>query len=192
MNKILSGVLGLVAVLGVTAGSAYALFSDSVEINGIDLETGTANLEIKFTGGPSFLSAVTVPTSPLATLSPGEQSAATLFDLNNASSDGLDMNITGFISGHEVGPDWDDLKSLLELSVYLPGENPELLVNSTGFVPLSSWESFSQTLPGGTLLDTDLPRSYEMRFRLSSSATSTVQGRLLEDLVVTFVGTQTP
>lgn len=78
MNKIISGLLGIMMVTAVVGGTAYALFSTTATVNGINITTGSAGLTVN---DETTLNAAL----NLNNLYPGYQNSTTI-DVKNTST----------------------------------------------------------------------------------------------------------
>lgn len=192
MNKILSGILGLVLTLGLVGGSAYALLSDTASVTGIALSTGSASLLVK----PEQEGAVYGETAPLNnavfanTLIPGRSEWGRFMVMNDSSDsdvDPIDMDLTGQIVSYSGN--WGLLSPVVECAVYLEATGTPETGDTTGWGTLSTWETSPVPLPGGALVSGE-ERTYTIRCRLPETAGNEVAGLSLSDVQFDIVGTQ--
>lgn len=182
MNKIIAGIMGIVAVLSVVSVSAYALFSAQATVSGITLNTGTAGLKVGPGTGTPTQSSVNLSVSD--TLVPGETPVAQPFTLLNDSNE-VDFNLTARLTS--AGGDWGVLSNLIEAGVYAENQAAEDATWKT----LADWNAADVTLPAGPL-NNGTERTYYVMYRLSSAATESVAGKSLTNITFVFTGTQTP
>ncbi len=203
MNKIYSGIISLVAITAVVAGSAYALFASQVEINGITLGTETSGLLVSLGNENSFGPARTMdPNFQLAPLSPGETSTPGVFFLRNDGD--VNLNLTTRITA--AGGHWSELSPVLEgvtcTGVAVQGTAPNYTgcntadtANSTGWANLAYWNANEVPLPGGPLLPqvgstNTNDRMYVSFYRLPASADNSVANKEITNLTIQITGTQ--
>lgn len=177
MKKILSGLIGVFAIVGLVSASAYALFTAQATVSGLDLNTGTAGLEVS---APGFPQAPSINFGLEDTLVPGETNTIG-FTLHNTSDD-VDFNLTTKLTS--AGGDWGDLNSLVNLTISYGGEN----VSGS----LANWNAGEIPLPDGVdgPLESGETRTYEVTYGLDASATSVVAGKSLTNITFVFTGTQ--
>lgn len=192
MNKILSGLLGLVLVAGLVGGSAYALLSDTASVTGVALGVGSAGLNVRAEGDTVWHETTDLTGLVFANkLIPGRTEWGR-FELQNASDDSdtdpIDMNLTGQLVAHSG--DWDDLSGVIMCSVYdeLAGGTPTGGA-STGWKTLAQWASAPVSLPSGALVSGG-ERTYTIRCMLPTSADDSVAGMSVTGIGFDIVGTQ--
>ena len=189
MNKITTGLIGLVATVGIVAGTAYAIFTSQVTISGFQLKTGTAALQIKpDLAGYDFGPSMPIPWDTFKVLLPGTIERGVFWLKNNSDAgttrpEDFDLALTGQLIS--VEGDWGDLKDLIFAEVFVE-ESPS---ETTGWHKLSEWNSSSISLPGG-VLGAGLNRKYNVRFYLDSAADNTVAGKKISNVTIEFTGTQ--
>lgn len=198
MNKIYTGVLAIVAAVALTAGSAYALFTPSVEINGITLGTTTANLLVKIGNQPNsaFTNSLTIPTeNQLDKLSPGEVSDPGVFVFRNDGD--VDLNLSSQLTS--AGGDWSALADKIqtvtcrvEFSAWSEGMHcPDGGPTSTGWITLSQWNTSPLALSGNAAkIEAGQDALFVTNFRLPVEADNSVAGKTITNMVVTVTGTQ--
>lgn len=197
MNKIYTGIIALVAMTTVVAGSAYALFASQVEINGITLGTETSGLLVSLGNENSFGATRTMdPNFQLAPLSPGETSTPGAYTLKNTGQ--VSLNLTAKITA--AGGDWGALSPVLEGvtctasalvydSLTPIGCDTSNTAQSTGWANLAYWNTNDVPLPGGPLANGQ-DRQYFSFYRLPSSANSSVAGKTITNMAIKITGTQ--
>jgi hypothetical protein len=189
MNKITTGLIGLVVTIGIVAGTAYAMFTSQVTISGFELKTGTAALEIKpDLNGAAFGPSINLPAQTFKVLLPGKSEWGRFWLKNNSTvgeprPEILNLLLTGRLTG--AGGDWGVLKDLITAEVF-EALNPS---STTGAQTLNTWNSGVVSLPGGSLAPAE-EREYIVRFALPSSADNTVAGKTITNITIEFTGTQ--
>lgn len=192
MRKILSGFLGIVAVLSVVSASAYAVFTANATVSGIQLQTSTSVLSVSIGDDGNFQSTRSLGNTGFNTLIPGKDDWGQ-FALKNesstSSSDPLNFGVTAQLT-HADG-DWDALKDQIEAVVYLDDGTSTAATSgkSTGWVPLSTWNAGPVALPGGPIAPGATVK-YIVRYRLNASADNSVAGKSLTNVTFVFTGTQ--
>jgi hypothetical protein len=194
MIKIYSGILGIFAVVAIVAVSAYALFSDSVSMNGIVLGTATPGLEFSLDNS-SFVKTMTIPSNAFAPLLPGEMDWGEFWLRNrsNGTSDKLDLNLKATLVGTPSG-NWNLLKDAIQLRVCLftsiPGYNCDE-ANATAWHTLATWNTNEITLPGNPLLqDAAAATHYTLVFRIPASYGNEIAGKEITGVNFVVTGTQ--
>lgn len=191
MNKILSGILGVLVVAGVVGGAAFAVLSDTASLTNLALSTGSAALEIKLTGDPTEAydeeRNVAIEGFFADALIPGSYDEVA-FDLRNSSDEEVDFLLTGqLVPG--TG-DWDTLKGVVTCVVYSAGEDPEGAASvSSGWWTLEEWSTLGRDLPGDPLAPTS-ETSLVLRCMLPETADNTTAGLDLAGLEFVVTGTQ--
>ena len=197
MKKILFGFLGIFLVIGMVAGTAYALFSSKVAMTGMVLGTATPSLEIgtdKFTEGVTWYTTLPVNGNSLFKLMlPGETDWGEFWLKNSSSADGdpLDFNLQGRIT--TAGGDWGFLKDAVQMRICLYNDTPanHCNTNSTsGWMMLSQWNATARDLPGPLLQET--PVHYSINLYVDSSFNNAIANKAITGLNFEIVGTQIP
>lgn len=194
MNKILSGLLGLVLVAGLVGGSAYALLSDTASVTGVALSMGTAGLKIRAEGAPTdpWLDNLPLNNTVFANrLIPGRSEWGrfeVMNDSTDSDTDPIDMNLTAQLVSYNGN--WGVLSDVVECAVYdeanagTPTDGA-----TTGWKKLSEWNSAPVALPSAPLVSGDSVM-YTIRCRLPETAENEVAGKGLTDMQFDIVGTQ--
>jgi len=181
MNKIFAGILGLMLVVGVTSGTAYALFSSKATVTGVTFATGNADLRVW--NGSSWQPNWGPPSFNFSGLYPGYVGTQPL-SLRNNSTSPISLTIFGKLIDGSTG-DWDGLKNDIWVNIRLPG------VAETGYKTLAAWNSSGFTLPGGVLAQTT-QRNYQFDVQVNPAATNTIASMTLGGITFEFTGTQAP
>ena len=183
MNKIFAGILGLMLVVGVTSGTAYALFSSKATASGLTFATGNADLRIW--DGDSWESDWN-PSFNFSGLYPGFTNFQ-LFYLKNESTSPINLAVAGKIKpGVTENPtgSWDTLKGVISVAMNLSDDSA-----GTGWHTLNDWFTTGYDLPGGAIAQT-AQRNYKFYVQVDPSATDTIASKSISDLVFEFTGTQ--
>lgn len=192
MNKIYTGVVTLVAVMAVVAGSAYALLTDTATISGVSFSTGTADLRIG-NGSPGGTDNLDLSALPSFKVSPGASgdivTAADPLNLYNYSTDDFNLSVHAQItSWSSSAGNW----SALANGVYVR-------VHSVADSSMSSWVTLQQAydtgidLPGPSIPFGAYPNNkqgYTIEYSVDSALGNEVAGANLENIVITLTGTQ--
>ena len=198
MKKIITGFLGIFLVLGIVAGTGYALFSDTVSMTGMVLGTATPTLEIR-TDEPNLNTWTTTlnfgGAEPFAPLLPGEYDWGEFYLRNQSdgTTDPLDFKITGKISSVVQNTHWDLLKEAVQARICVYDKTEMDFLNCgadrTAWHTLKDWKNNSYTLPGGSLKQ-GTKRHYAINFFIDSSYTNTIAGKTITSLTIEFLGEQ--
>lgn len=176
MTKIMSGVLGLAAVITLVSGSAYALFTSQATVNGINLQTGSADLLVAIDG--TFSSSENA-NGATAQLYPGQE-ASIPFRLQNAGTLPLDV----VVRLTSATGDWGALKDTVQVKV----EDDE--GNETSWLTLAQWNEANRQLPGDDLAPEDDNKEYIVHYRMLSSVGNEAMNKALTNITFVFTGTQ--
>jgi hypothetical protein len=179
MNKIFAGIVGLMLVVGVTSGTAYALFSSKATASGVTFATGNADLRIWDGSGwasdwnPSF---------DFSKLYPG-YSDSKPFSLYNNSTSPIALNIAAKLLGGASG-DWDALKDVISVAVNLSDDSA-----GTGWHTLNEWYTTGYSLPGNPV-NQSTQADYKFYVTIDSTATDVIASKSLTGATFEFTGTQ--
>ncbi|MCL5784255.1 MAG: hypothetical protein M1142_02790 [Patescibacteria group bacterium] len=149
MGKIISGLLGLVMVVAVVSGTAYAVFSDQVQVSGVTLSTGNADLQIwDGDGWQESLSSALFTGNTY----PGWQQGQ-YFALQNNSASNIGLDVTARLTSAPSG-NWGLLSPIVQVAVVqydsqaaalaaVAANNPGLggVDASTGWQTLAAWNA---------------------------------------------------
>lgn len=191
MNKITSGILGLVVSVSLVSAVAYAAFSDTVTVSGIEITTGGVNLQIQgnFNGAyGSIEENINLGNTGLNTLSPGESDWAH-FRLYNVNTDDIDLELSAQLIS--AGSEWNSLKDWVQVDIYEldPSDDTTREVDPIASGTLAEWNTGSIAWTGDDLVaGTD--RDYHAVFTLDVDAPNSAAGKTLSDIVFDIVGTQ--
>ncbi len=184
MNKIVTGILGLLLVVGVTSGTAYALFSSTATASGVTFATGNADLKIW--DGNAWAKDWS-PSFTFNNLYPGYNNYQPLH-LKNESTSPIGLTIKGILMpGATENPAgaWNTLKDVVKVNIWLSG------VGETGYKTLNEWNTTGFDLPGGAIPQNQ-QKDYRFYVLIDSSADNTIAGQSLSNIVFQFTGTQAP
>ena len=200
MKKIIGGILGIFLVIGIVAGTGYALFSSQVTMTDMVLGTATPQLQIAFYDKSNdtpylgyYSNTQSFTGQSFQPLLPGEEDWGAFF-LKNNSTDGqydpLDFSLKGSITA-AVG-DWELLKDVIKMKVCVVDKT---LVNycdttkQTSWYTLAQWNTEQKTLPGGNLLS-GTERPYVVVFKIDSSYGNSIAGLTIRGMTMEVTGTQ--
>ena len=168
MKKILVGFFGIFLVLGIVAGTGYALFSDSVTMDRMVLGTATPGLMIKTEeeGLETWRTSLDFRnTSPFQLLLPGKIDFGEFWLWNNSSTGdmekGLDMELQGQLL--TAYTNWEDLKGITKMRFCIYTDVDGFTCDETKATPwytLNQWNIAPRDLP------VDLAQGQEQRFGL--------------------------
>ncbi|MCL5409558.1 MAG: hypothetical protein M1607_01710 [Patescibacteria group bacterium] len=130
MRKIFSGFLGLALVVAVVAGTAYAVFADTVTVSGVNISTATADLKINGTEDSLTLSGILDENIFPGYGVSGDKN--TTFTLTNSSTGNFGLDISAKLTS--APGDWNALKDVVYVRVV-----DESLPYDTGWHLLSDW-----------------------------------------------------
>jgi len=187
MKKIIGSLIAIVLTVGLVAGGAYALFSDTVEVQGITITSGSAVLKVKKMGTGWEDSVSFNNAQWMEPLFPGHQNTNPItFWLKNQSTANIDLKVTGKIVSGATGDAWDALKNVVFIRVtnfYAPGSP------ATDWISLKDWKNLGGKLPQllSPVGDDD---EFRMEVMMHEDAGNEAAGQLLQDLVFEFTGTQ--
>ncbi len=190
MNKILSGILGVLIVAGVVGGAAFAVLTDAASLTNLALSTGTADLLIKLGTDSSYTNDRDVTTEGVfaGAFIPGSFQEVE-FNLKNDTTSDVDLLLTGRLL--TATGDWEALKAALSCVVYVSGGDPESVVPtvSSGWFTLEQWNFAPRDLPGDPLSPAE-EQALVLRCRLPESADNSTSGKSITGVEFEFTGTQ--
>lgn len=185
MKRIILSVLAIMLTVGVVSGTAYALFSDTVQVNGMILSTGNADLQISTVGRDTDLQDSATFNILNEKMYPGFTKESPDFWLRNSSQSQIDLRVTGQLISATEDPtgSWNALKDVVKV---------RFTKTSTGGSiehTLAEWNAMPRTFdwilsPVG---DSD---TYRVRVTMDSGATNDAAMKMLKDIRFDFVGTQ--
>ncbi|PKN02832.1 hypothetical protein CVU76_02290 [Candidatus Dojkabacteria bacterium HGW-Dojkabacteria-1] len=197
MKKILFGFLGIFLVIGIVAGTGYALFSSKVSMTGVVLGTATPSLEIgtdKFTPEVTWYTTLPVDGQPLFKLFlPGEMDWGEFWLRNSSTANGvpLDFNLEGRITS--AGGDWGLLKDAIKMRICLYNDTPGNHCDTdktTGWMTLADWNTAARSLPGPLLQGA--PVHYAINLYIDPSFGNAIANKAITGLNFEITGTQVP
>ena len=204
MKKILVGFFGIFLVLGIVAGTGYALYSSTVSVKGATIGTAQTGLKIDAFGnfdgiaGKEWLSSLPGYDPYLIelggesiigrTLYPGQKSWGHI-KLINTSTENMSLTVTGKINSVVMDDDWNDLKNdllmrLCTVDGIAPGDTP------TACTPeyyLYQWYGTAREFPGNPLVDS---QQYWVEVRMPVGAAASTAGKTITGLEFLITGTQ--
>jgi hypothetical protein len=185
MRKILSGLLGVVMTASVVGGVAYAAFTTTGTVNGINITAGTAALKVGATASPSNTSTFNAALT-LSAVYPGYGVANdqhTTFVVSNTGSVSLAITaqLTAAAGWTTTGA---NLKNYVEVAVNTADDS-----SGTGYHTLADWNAGLIAFPG-TAINPGDDRTYKVYVRVPASAPDLIQGEHLENITFTLTGTQ--
>lgn len=196
MSKILSGFIGLFLVVGLVGGTAYALFSSSVNMQGMVLGTATAGLTIR-TDEPGLNTHTSTLNfqnqSPFKLLVPGELDWGEFWLKNDSTSNGPELTLA--LKGRltTAAGDWGVLKDAVRMRICYysttPGDHCDEN-NKTNWMTLAEWNTTARDLPGPLVQGPE--KRYAIQVLLPSNFDNTVAGKQISNLNFEIVGTQLP
>ena len=176
MKRLGISVLTIVFVIAIATGTAYALFSDTVQIQGVSISTGNADLKINNSDGPVD-SGVT-----LSGLMPGDTKLGILsFKLSNQSTANIGLSLRAKLTSAGAELENFENKVLVRIS------NNEA-TESSDWKTLSEWNSGEITL-NSTLLHSS-SKDFVMDLKVDSTAGNSISGKSLDNMIFIITGEQ--
>lgn len=186
MNKIILSVFAIALTIGVVSGTAYALFSDTVQVVGITMSSGNADLEI-YDGGTSNPIANWVSllntSGKLQNLYPGWKDY-TEMDFENKSASAIGLNLKMQLTN--ANGDWNTLKDKIWIAISDTGDSQNF--PTSGWKTLEQWNA-SPVSFGSTLAHTD-KKTYKLFLKILDSVGNEIAGKSLSNVTIVFTGTQ--
>lgn len=186
MTKVLSGVMGIVMTGAVVTASAYALFTASATVNGINFSTGSVALEVSG-DGTNFASNLPAGIN-IVGATPGfgvDLSENAQFFLRNSSTEGS-LDVEAQLT---AATGWGDnnLKDYVEVAVVqdLTPEDSGDDVAPTTWYTLAQWNAEAKSLV--TDLDSAEVAAFDAYVRMVDAPNSE-QNKSLTDITFTFTG----
>ena len=199
MKKILYGFIGLFLVIGIVAGTAYALFTSQATVTGMVLGTSTPGLKVSFMNKTNA-----TPTGyyssidflgwghTFAPLLPGEEDWGAFFLKNDSTgtTDPLHFKLKGSITAAQG--DWNILKDVIQMKICVFDQTQDNSCNTghqTNYMTLSEWNTTGGDLPGTDLLQ-GTERAYVVVFYIHPSHGNSISGKTITDMTMQVIGTQ--
>lgn len=184
MRKILSGLLGVVMTASVVGGVAYAAFTTTGTVNGINITAGSASLNVG--GAVDPISSTFNAGLTLSAVYPGYGVAndkVTTFVVKNTGTVNLAISaqLTAADGWTTTGA---NLKNYVEVAVNASDDS-----SGTGYHTLADWNAGTIAFPG-TAVTPNENRTYKVYVRVPASAPDSIQGEHLENIGFTLTGTQ--
>lgn len=183
MKKILFGFLGIALIATVVSASAYALFSATATVSGINLTAGNAAIEIGDVNGGSLTTNWNFNGSLLSDkLYPGYTNHAD-FTLKNSSS--ANISLKPNIRLTSAGGDWGTLSGVISLKVQDLDHG-----GVTGYYTLAQWNQANGiNLNTGAITQGEV-RHFRVFINVPSSATNSIADKALTNVTFVVTGTQ--
>lgn len=193
MKKILSGFLGLFAVIGLVAGAGYALFTTSANLNGMVLGTATPGLEVSLDpSADAYAASKDLSNISFAPLLPGQEDWGEFWLRNssNGTSDPLSLNLQAKIKAADG--DWGVLSNAIQARICLYDGSITHCdeTNNTGWMTLATWNAAPRNLPGNPLEQNIVGTHYVIVFRIPSSYDNAIAHKTITGMNIEITGTQ--
>ena len=197
MKKIILSVLAIALTVGVVSGTAYALFFDTVQVSGITLATGNADLQVAKASGLLGLTQGTYGDSmdfggtfEDDKMFPGWGTTlpkCALFWLKNNSDSPISLNLTAQLPDGGVTEDvlgsWNALKDVVEIGLDDTLIGPPIVWNT-----LAQWNSSASSFDGNLIKG--VPKMMNICVRVPTSAGNEIAGKKLSNVTFNITGTQ--
>lgn len=191
MKKIILSVLSIFLTIGLVGGTAYALFTDNAEIQGVTITSGNADLQFELGGYNgielSYWETLNLSSfsSSIPRLYPGFQTQGELWLRNNSASI-FPLSVFGKLTS--AGGDWVALSDKIEIAI---NAHSGFGSGSTDWHTLAEWNSTGFALP------TNVPHKtinshwgYDVYLKVKADAGNEISGKTLSNIVFTLTGTQ--
>jgi hypothetical protein len=185
MRKILSGMLGIVMTASVVGGVAYAAFTTTGTVSGINITAGNAAIEI----GPDLAGATSnsfITGLTITGVYPGfgiSNDQFTTFVVENTGSVSLAISAQ-LTAATGWGTTGANLKNYVEVAVNTADDS-----GTTGWHTLADWNAGSFNFPGAAIASLG-NTTYKVYVRVPADAPNAIQSEHLEDITFTLTGTQ--
>jgi len=143
MKKILIGFLGLMMLVGVVGGTAYALFSSTVTVNNVAISAGNATLEFS-PDNTNWYSDYTFSQWMAQNVYPGWSDCVN-FWVRNVSSSDIKLDVSAQLMS--ATGNWDAFKDLLVVDIQQDG-NPGISRTPANWNAAKISLNFSLNKPG--------------------------------------------
>ena len=186
MNKIILSILAIALTVGVVSGTAYALFFDTVNVAGITMSSGNADLEV-YDGGTSILIADWVSalntSGKLQNLYPGWKDY-TVMDFENKSLSTIGLNLKAQLTS--ASGDWNTLKDKIWIAISNTGDSQNF--PTSGWHTLAEWNT--APISFGTTLARGAKTPYKVFIQILDSVGNEIAQKSLSNVTIVFSGTQ--
>lgn len=182
MKKIWGSMMIILLALGSVAGSAYALFSDTVSIQGVSITSGSVDLLIN--GGDGTLNVAQKMNDNAQGIYPGYSSPGGIFDkfkLKNNSDTAMNMNLKAKIISYNG--DWLAMKDKVEFE-FVNVTTQE----SSQMHPLSEWNNGFVNL--NAALQPGEEEEFVVALHVDPSAGEEIESKSLTNISFDIVGEQ--
>lgn len=188
--------MAIALTVGLVSGAAYAVFSDTVEVNGIAITAGNADLRIGMNGGE--WNGVTDYLMDLEDIYPGYMTGDK-FRLINESSSAIGLDVEGRLTAKSGN--WDILKNKVEVAVVEYSSegwannaadtntvNNGHITESTGWKTLNWWFNNDGEITGSPIAQ-GAERHFVLWYRVDGDAGNEIAEKNV-NLNITLTGTQ--
>lgn len=177
MRKILFSLIMIAATVGIVTSSAYALFSDTSNVQGVSISSGNAALKIN---GNHDVTANWFTEKVYPGWIGGQR-----LSLGNVSTSNINLDLVAKLQ--DVSGDWDSLKdktlvaiveyaSSTDADAALIAKNPGLnAVANTGWVSFSAWYRNNKSI--GTNLKNNTTHEFVFWASIDTSAGTEITGK---------------
>jgi hypothetical protein len=186
MKKIILSILAIALTVGAVSGTAYALFSSTVQVQGITMTSGNADLKVydgplanahDITNGWAGLT--------LSGLYPGFMDYGS-FTFKNTSNSNIKLELTAQLTA--ATGDWGALKDNIYVAIGTGTKaNPTYL---TDWISLNDWNTAPHSLGVPALTQAE-PETYNMYVYIPANVGNDIANKSLPNITFQIVGTQT-
>jgi hypothetical protein len=163
-------------------GSAYALFSSTINFGGLSMTVGNSALQVQLPDG-SWVNDDWTSDYVLSGLYPGLSTSAN-FQLKNTSSAPISLDVTAQLVSADG--DWDTLKDIITVRVHKADDTR----SSTGYKTLAAWNAEGGIdLPGAALAQGET-RAYTLDIAIDKKYGNELANKKLSNIKVALTGTQ--
>lgn len=164
MKKILLGIVGVIMTVGLVSGAAYALFSDTVEVKGISIASGNADLQMKV--GNSYEDSVdlTAFSSWTSGLYPGKADWGSFVLRNNSTSD-IGLKLSMKLTAADGNWNSNNLKKVVEF--YIADDSSKPSHAYTSWYTLEEWNAADR--PFNVTLAQNEEKTFRIYYRVRTT-----------------------
>lgn len=185
MKKILLSILAIALTVGTVSASAYALFNDTVNVGGITISSGNADLKIYDGDHGSEIVSGTVTNLKFEGLYPGFRDYGK-FTFKNDSKSNISLALTGRLTN--ANGEWDSLKNNIYAAIGTgTKDNPQFL---TSWISLNDWNSATPHSLGIPNLGPGLDGVYNIYLYIPPEVGNSIAGKSLTNVAFEIYGTQ--